>query len=545
MALLLLHNGPVGILAQTSDEAPPPRAGPKSSPVPAIQADLPWELISSKGDGNGTDTFPDQIAMKDAPDPKPSAPFGLKSPNVWLSVGLTLVLLLLLVSTFVSYSNMETMEAAQDLEERSLETRFALAKVESLLTDVETSQRGYAITGDESFLAPAESAFARLPIELARLRRLLPDTVVSRRAFDRLAGLAAAKIRVAHRNIETRRAGGFAAAAEWIASGEGRAVMDSIRNQVLTMDSQEVVRLRSMGDRTQEATRSAQSIVLGTNLLACFTALLAARQTQRSFAQSAQAKALVERANTELEANVARRTAELSRTLEQLRSENLQRMKLEAELLYVSEREQRRIAEDLHDGQGQLLAGALHLVNAQAQRLAKTGQAEAKEAENVKQLIREALEQTRSVARGLYPVKDTPKGLELALNDLANRTQRMLNVDCHFHSSAQVPVEDNAEATNLFRIAHEAVNNAIRHGEASRVDIHLSSSAEGLLMEIRDNGKGLPPGFQNRTGLGIRMMQYRAQLLGATVQVEALPERGARTLCRAPSAPRRNGILHA
>src|SRR5205085_666809 len=129
--------------------------------------------------------------------------------------------------------------------------------------------------------------------------------------------------------------------------------------------------------------------------------------------RSQQAKIAIKQANEKLEHNVARRTEQLHEALEQLKLENQQRQQLESELLNVTDREQRRVAEDLHDGQAQLLAGALHLLNSLAQRLARSSLAEAKEAENLKELVREALEQTRSIARGLYPVKDTPRGLEL------------------------------------------------------------------------------------------------------------------------------------
>ena len=463
-----------------------------------------------------------------APDPRSAAKF----PKQWR--GLIVVVVLLLVSAFVSYSSMERLAALQDLEDTSLEARWSLAKVEALLVDAETGQRGYIITGDEDYLTIAESAFARIPIELGRLQRLLPANAESKSGLEKLTMLAESKIRLIKRSIETRRNNGFEEAAQRVARGRGKQIMDKAREQVLAIDSQLVARLRDEGNQMQAAAHRAQVIVLGANLLACLTALLSASQSRRAFKQTAQAKEIVDQANAELESNVERRTSELREALARLNNENEQRIKLEAELLYVSEREQRRIAEDLHDGQGQLLAGALHLINAQAQRLAKAGLAEAKEAENIKQLIREALEQTRSVSRGLYPVKDTPNGLEAALQDLASRTQKMLKVACEFRRGAPVTLHDNNIATNLFRIAREAVNNAIRHGRANAVAITLSSDSHIVELEVRDNGAGLPADFNTGSGLGMRMMQYRAQMLGATLQIEPLPEGGVRTLCRAP-----------
>jgi signal transduction histidine kinase len=429
---------------------------------------------------------------------------------------------------------MARLAALQELEERSLAARWSLAKVEALLVDAETGQRGYIITGDDNFLTIAESAFTKTPIELERLRKLLPDTLESKSAFKKLEMLAEAKIRIVQRSIETRRQNGFEEAAQRVAHGRGKQIMDRTREQVLAMDSQEVARLREESNQMQSAAHRAQAIVLGANLLACLTAVFSAHQSRRAFVQTARAKEMVDLANSELESRVQQRTAELRDALARLNNENEERMKLEAELLYVSEREQRRIAEDLHDGHGQLLAGALHLINAHAHRLARAGLEEAKEAENIKQIIREALEQTRSISRGLYPVKDIPNGLEAALQDLASRTQKMLNISCEFRRSGAVPVQDNNIATNLFRIAHESVNNAIRHGEATGIVISLASDGHVVELEIQDNGRGLGANFQSGSGLGMRMMQYRAQMLGATLQIEPLSTGGVRTFCRAP-----------
>jgi signal transduction histidine kinase len=465
-----------------------------------------------------------------------------QKPHSWTNLpkgwwGLLVIVLLLLVSAVVSNSSMARLAASQELEEKSAAARWSLVRVESLLVDAETGQRGYIITGDENYLTIAESAFAKTPVELERLRKLLPAAPDSQNAFEKLSKLAASKIEIIKRSIETRRNNGFAQAAQRVARGRGKQIMDNIREQVLAIDSQEVSRLREQRTQTQSAAARAQVIVMGANLLACVTALFSANQSRRAFRQTARAKAIVDQANAELELNVERRTAELRNALARLKDENGQRMKLEAELLYVSEREQRRMAEDLHDGQGQLLAAALHLINAHAQRLARAGLAEAREAENIKQIIREALDQTRSIARGLYPVKDTLNGLEAALQDLAARTQKMLNIECHFQRAGTVRIDDHNVGSNLFRIAQEAVNNAIRHGEATQVAITLSSDRHFVELQVRDNGRGLGAGVKNGSGLGLRMMQYRAQMLGATLQIDPLAERGVRILCRAPIAP--------
>jgi len=453
----------------------------------------------------------------------------------WITAGFAGVAALLLISVVVSYISMARLAGARKLEEQSAAVRRSLARVVYLLTDSETAQRGYIITGDERFLAPAEPALRELPVEIAALRMLLGGDEASARQLDRLEHLVAAKTGIVRSNIAARREGGFQSAAPKVAGGGGRAAMDAIREHVAAMDTAEVERLRSHSETTRTAAGHAQTLVLAANALALVSTLLAGDQVRRGFAERARAQAAVDRANAELEDRVGQRTLELRQALDRLERENVERRELEAALLQVSEREQRRISEDLHDGQGQLLAGAMHLATAHMNRLAKAGLPEAKEAGNLRQLIREALDQSRAVARGLYPVKDAPPGLALALEDLAARTRQMFSLDCRLER-AGLAVEDNHAATHLFRIAQEAVHNAAKHAAARQIRISLEPDTRGARLEVRDDGKGLPPDWQSRDSLGLRMMRHRAGLIGAELQVESSPGTGTRVICLAPIA---------
>jgi PAS domain S-box-containing protein len=211
-----------------------------------------------------------------------------------------------------------------------------------------------------------------------------------------------------------------------------------------------------------------------------------------------------------------------------------ERRRLEQEILQISELEQRRIGQDLHDGLCQHLAATELMSEILEQRLAKKSKADAARAAEVARQVREAISQTRLLARGLSPVVLESEGLMSALQELADSTERMFRVKCEFDCPGAVLVHNHTTATHLYRIAQEAVSNAIRHGKARRIVVSLSRADERLALEIRDDGIGLPPDLSKAKGMGLRIMQYRAGMSGGTLAIQNLPEGGARVACSVP-----------
>lgn len=211
-----------------------------------------------------------------------------------------------------------------------------------------------------------------------------------------------------------------------------------------------------------------------------------------------------------------------------------ERRRLEQEILQISELEQRRIGQDLHDGLCQHLAATELMSEILEQRLAKKSKTDAARAADVARQVREAISQTRLLARGLSPVVLESEGLMSALQELADNTERMFRVKCEFDCPGVVLVHNHTTATHLYRIAQEAVSNAIRHGKARRIVVSLSRAGERLALEIRDDGIGLPPDLSKAKGMGLRIMQYRAGMSGGTLAIQNLPEGGARVACSVP-----------
>ena len=230
----------------------------------------------------------------------------------------------------------------------------------------------------------------------------------------------------------------------------------------------------------------------------------------------------------ELEIRVAQRTVALT-------EEMAERERLEKDVLEISEREQRRIGHDLHDGLGQHLTGTALASQVLAERLAAHELSEAHDAERIVGLIEDGIELTRSLARGLSPVALDADGLTVALTELAAQTTSQFYLPCIF-SAVPVRLTDPTAATHLYRIAQEAVGNAIRHGRPNRIEIALSEvSPSHLRLAVRDDGAGLPPDAgRSRVGLGLRIMAHRARMIGGELVVRAGVADGTVVECSFP-----------
>ena len=205
-----------------------------------------------------------------------------------------------------------------------------------------------------------------------------------------------------------------------------------------------------------------------------------------------------------------------------------ERKRMEAEILHIAEREQRRIGQDLHDGLGQMLTGAAMVSKAIAQRLKKKSKALAVEAENLTTLLNEAIAQTRQLARGLQPL-DQADEFPTALQELGFQTESRLGISCRIRADALPGSCSLLAATHLYRIAQEAMNNAFRHGQAKNIEISSKTLGPAVRLTIRDDGSGFaePRG----RGLGLRIMDYRARVIGGHLDIRSSPGTGTTVVC--------------
>jgi PAS domain S-box-containing protein len=253
----------------------------------------------------------------------------------------------------------------------------------------------------------------------------------------------------------------------------------------------------------------------------------------REATEQKMAEEKLRQAHEQLEQRVHDRTKELQAMNETLEQEMARRQRLEAEILEITERERARISQDLHDSLCQELTATAFLMKSRAKGLARTdpeaGQALTEAAEAVNRNAGLA----RDLARGLHPLELGPGGLVAALRELASRTSQTVTCKCECPRSLRVPNEN--VALNLYRIAQEAVTNAVKHGNPGEVVICVERLKDEIHLVIADNGT--PRRRPKGRGLGIQMMQYRASVSGGSLTVESKRGKGTKVSCRVPATP--------
>jgi PAS domain S-box-containing protein len=188
-------------------------------------------------------------------------------------------------------------------------------------------------------------------------------------------------------------------------------------------------------------------------------------------------------------------------------------------LEFVKSEEQQRIRYDLHDTVGQDLTGLLCLAGSLAKRLRNGSDANAERAEAIMEGIRHTISDVREAIHGISPVEADPRGLEVALGALVDKTRAQHGIDAQFECHAPVPISDYGAATQLFRIAQEAVTNVVKHAQAHQLVLSLTSDDKGVVLRITDDGVGTNGREKRTTGMGLQTMRSRAEAIGATLQV--------------------------
>jgi signal transduction histidine kinase len=226
-----------------------------------------------------------------------------------------------------------------------------------------------------------------------------------------------------------------------------------------------------------------------------------------------------------------------SRATAVAKQEMSERRRLEREIARIGDEERRRLGQDVHDGVCQQLTGALLRCKALEGRLGKGGALAQQDVNALSSLLEESLDEAHSVAKGLWPLDAEPDALVLALQALARRTQRATAIRCEFTAAGNVLVEEPATARHLYRIAQEALSNASRHSQASRIVMELIGEERELLLQAEDNGVGLPEKGANG-GMGMHTMASRAQIIDGELTVTSAPGQGTRIACRVPRGSR-------
>jgi signal transduction histidine kinase len=203
--------------------------------------------------------------------------------------------------------------------------------------------------------------------------------------------------------------------------------------------------------------------------------------------------------------------------------------RLERAIMTIGDRERRKIGQDIHDDLCPHLIGIEGLVRVMKRRLEKNGSGEAAATEQIERFIREAIDKSRRLARGLCPVDLADRGLDHSLAELARNTRLAFGMPCALSVDGTIGIGDNDSQTHLFRIVQEAVNNAARHSGAGQITVDVAADRLRTTVTVTDDGEGMPadaaPG-----GMGLRIMQHRARMIGGILEIR--PAAGGGTVVR-------------
>ena len=243
----------------------------------------------------------------------------------------------------------------------------------------------------------------------------------------------------------------------------------------------------------------------------------------------------LQRSHGALERTVEQRTKELRVANAELKNEIERRKGLEGEILAVSDREQQHLGQELHDGLCQHLTAVAFMARSVGLRLKNHRVIEVKDIEKIAELVNDAATDTRNLSRALHRIDVDAAGLVAALEDLVDR--EIWKTPCRLEVKPSFHVESDAAAAQLYRIAREAVINANKHAQARQIVVELGRSGKQIVLRVTDDGVGFSNKPKLKEGLGSHIMDYRARLIGARLEIDSPKQGGARVACYLPDVP--------
>jgi len=232
--------------------------------------------------------------------------------------------------------------------------------------------------------------------------------------------------------------------------------------------------------------------------------------------------------------------ADRTAAYQKLKNEMQERRRLEYELARTTDEERRRLGHEIHDGVCQQLTAALLRSEALTEWLDPARPSATEVLTGLTALLEETIDETHAVARGLCPLESDPEALVSALQTLVYRIQKASGIACTLKTTGDVSIAERATANHLYRIAQEAITNAVKHANANGITVTLEGNEDSLVLEVEDDGDGLPD-ENNLNGMGLRTMSYRADLIQGNLSVAAGAKGGTLMTCRVP----RGGVVES
>ncbi|MES2831648.1 MAG: CHASE3 domain-containing protein [Pseudomonadota bacterium] len=442
----------------------------------------------------------------------------VQRPTLWLLIG---GVVLLGMSAFF-YRNVEQFSASDRLIRHTHRVVVAITKAVSSLREAEAVQRGYIISGENSYLLPYDALVQSVHQNWDDLKRLTVDDAAQQQRIARLEPLITEKLADLDLTIKVRSEQDFAAAQRLLMNHYGKDVMDIIRVEVDAMLAEEAKLMVQRNEDAEVAYRTSIAtimIFLSSGLLLMLLSLRLIRNRQQTQLAAAEAR---RRHDAELEEKIMSRTAQVRQLASHLES--------------VREEEKRAIARELHDDIGSSMT-ALSMILEGHFRANADHPAIAKSAEKVRALLKEVTHSTRRIQSGLRPNTLDTLGLVEAMRELVGSFSQRTGVV----SDIRLPPGDAAIPTllqvPLFRMLQESLNNVAKHAKASHVVVTFVIEREHVLLQIEDDGIGITPERAgNAQTHGLLGMRERAAYLDGTAEIASRPGRGTIVTIRLPLA---------
>lgn len=419
---------------------------------------------------------------------------------------LCLVCVAILLANGISLlRNLDGLKAANGLQDRTARVTDELQHLNLLVTDAESSMRGYFLSANPSYLGALQGAPAQIDKQLRTLGMLLADNPSQLTNLAQLRTLVDRQLDMMQQALAIYRDGGLKDILA-ITGAPADSDADEIRLQVVIMLSEQNELLAAHSTAFYEQYRHAVLLGLGINAAAIAVLLLFYRLVERSFAARVQAERALQAANEQLESTVAKRTEQLS--------------VLSRHLIHVSEEEKARLARELHDEMGANLTAIGMDIDSVAGQLSQVRPDLAAMLGRARATLVDTVQLKRRIVEDLRPSLLDNLGLSAALQSYCADYARVTGLDCDVLVEGDIDSAGPMQAIALFRIVQESLNNIAKYAQARNVIVHLEREADALALEVSDDGIGIAAdAFARAKSHGLLGMRERALLLGGKLEV--------------------------